>query len=229
MRSARLLAVLVLILAPSIAAAQDKNPFTDSWFWGAKGGLAILRTGSQSKTKAPAVGAEWLITRSKFGLYVAFDQAYFGCITNPCPDSVVSTVEDAPTRGVVRRVNIRDMRRFTTEMFMFPHVWADAFRPYFGLGYAFNFVVDATSDGDQFANASARDTVLARIQSAKSRSSFVGTFGLQLNINRFAPFVQATAMPTQGNGKFLINGRGFTYYLEGGLRFNFGSAIEKLR
>jgi hypothetical protein len=37
-------------------------------------------------------------------------------------------------------------------------------------------------------------------------------------------------MPTHSaNGDFLINGNGFTYYIEGGLRYNFGTSIEKLK
>jgi len=227
-----------LVLAPAILArpcrAQEKNPFVDSWFWGAKGGVAVLHT-SVARTTAPVVGAEWLVTRSKFGLYVSVDQAYFGCLESQDKDcgadsKVLSTVDNAPTNGVQRQVQLRDMRRFTTAMYLFPRVWADAFRPYFGLGYAFNFVVGAEpGQGDAFANSLARDTVLARIQSGKTRSSWVGTLGLQLDIKRFAPFVQATTMPTQGNGKFLINGKGFSYYVEAGLRYNFGSAIEHLK
>jgi len=55
-------------------------------------------------------------------------------------------------------------------------------------------------------------------------------FGVQADVKKWAPFAQATVMPTQGalHG-FLINGNGFTYYLEAGMRYNFGSAIEKLR
>jgi hypothetical protein len=219
MRSARVVSLLGLLLMPSVAAAQEKNPFSDSWFWGAKGGMAFLRT-EIARTEAPVVGIEWLITRSKYGLYVGLDQAYF---------DAVSTVNDAPTRGVVRRVDIRDLRRFEVAGYMFPVAWWEMLRPYFGLGYSFNFVVEAESEGSQFANAEARDTVLARIESAKTRSSIFATFGLQLDWRRFAPFVQASWMPTHGRSPFLINGRGFTYYVEGGLRYNFGTAIEKLR
>jgi hypothetical protein len=228
MRSTRLLSLVGLSLLPAIAGAQEKNPFTDSWYWGAKGGLVQFNT-SVARTNAPVIGAEWLITRSKFALYVALDQAYFGCGDPPCADPVISTVDDAPTRGVVRRVDIRDMRRFTVAMNMYPKVWMESIRPYFGLGYALNMVVRATSEGTQFANSSARDTVLQRIEDAKTRGSVIGTFGVQVDYRRFAPFIQVSTMPTRGKGTFLLNGEGFTYYLEAGLRYNFGSAIEKLK
>jgi hypothetical protein len=234
MRSARVVSLLGLLLMPSVAAAQEKNPFTDSWFWGAKGGLAFLHMGTGARTDAAAFGAEWLITRTKFGLNVALDQAYFGCIpstTTTCSDDdkVQSTVVDAPTHGVTRRVNMQDMRRFSLSVLAFPKVWANSIRPYAGVGYSFNFVVRAESDGSQFASAEARDTVLARIESAKTRSSFMFTGGIQASIGRFAPFIQGVAMPTRGDTRFLVNGHGWTYYVEGGLRFNVGTAIEKLR
>ena len=162
-----------------------------------------------------------LVTRSNYALAIGLDQAYF---------DAVSTVDDAPSRGVVRRVDIRDMRRLSFAMNLYPHTWNESIRPYVGLGYALNFVVNASSEGSDFASPEAKDTVLQRIQDAKSRGSVVGTLGLQINWRRYAPFVQATVMPTQGaGGKFLVNGNGFTYYIEGGLRYNFGSAIEVLR
>lgn len=236
MRSARLLAVIGVLSLPSFAAAQEKNPFTDSWFWGAKGGMAFLHTGTEARTDAWAFGAEWLITRTKFALYVGLDQAYFGCIPselNSCDEDsrVLSTVNDAPTRGVTRRVDIQDMRRLSASVYFFPRSFGNtvAVRPYAGLGYSFNFVVRAQSDGNQFASAEARDTVLARIESAKTRSALLVTTGVQFNWKRIAPFIQAIAMPTRGSGEFLINGNGFTYYVEGGVRINVGSAIERLK
>jgi hypothetical protein len=90
--------------------------------------------------------------------------------------------------------------------------------------------VRATSEGSDFVSPAAKDTVEQRIQAAKSRGSVLMIVGLQADVKKWAPFVQATVMPTQGaGGKFLINGAGFTYYLEGGIRYNFGSAIEKLK
>lgn len=234
MRSARLIGFIGVLVLPSLAAAQEKSPFNDSWFWGAKGGMAFLHTGTESRTDAWSVGAEWLITRTKFGLYVGLDQAYFGCIPselNSCDEDsrVLSTVNDAPTRGVVRKVDIQDMRRFSASMYFFPKVFANSVRPYVGLGYSFNFVVRAQSDGNQFASAEARDTVLKRIDDAKTRGAFAITTGVQASWRRIAPFIQAIAMPTRGSGDFLINGNGFTYYVEGGVRFNVGSAIERLK
>jgi len=224
MRSARLLVVLGLTSAPAIAGAQEKNPFIDSWFWGAKAGMVTLVTGpstSPVRTTAPTIGVDWLITRSWYALNVSLDQAYF---------DAVSSVTDAGGTGVERLVDIRDMRRAAVAMNIFPKVFKENVRPYVGVGYALNFVVRAESQGNNFASPEARDTVEQRIQSAKSRGSPMVIFGVQADVKKWAPFAQATVMPTQGalHG-FLINGNGFTYYLEAGMRYNFGSAIEKLR
>jgi outer membrane protein W len=175
------------------------------------------------RTNAPVIGVDWLITRSWYALNVSLDQAYF---------DAVSSVINAGTGvgGVERRVDIRDMRRATVAMDLFPKILNENVRPYIGLGYALNFVVRAESEGSNFASPEAKDTVEQRIQSAKSRGSPVVIFGVQANRNKWAPFFQATVMPTQGAGNgFLINGTGFTYYVEAGIRYNFGSAIETMR
>jgi hypothetical protein len=220
MRVVRSLCVFGVVVVPNLALAQDAQPFRNSWFWGVKGGQAYVKTAVASTT-APTVGAEWLITRTKFGLYVGLDQAYF---------DAVSTVDDAPSRGVTRRVDIRDLRRFQLAAYLMPRVWPGGIRPYAGVGYAFNYIVNASSQGNQYASPEARDTVEARIQAAKTRSTIIGTVGLQLQWHRVAPFVQASVMPTRGYPQaFLLNGDRFTYYLEGGLRYNFGSSIERMR
>jgi hypothetical protein len=219
MRALRLLASSVLALTPLVAGGQDRHPFQDSWFWGAKGGLTIFKT-EVAKTEAPLIGVEWLITRRNVALHVGLDQTYF---------DAVSTVADAPTRGVTRRVDIRDLRRFSVSGYAMPVAWWGVVRPYAGVGMAFNFIPRASPQGDQFASPAARDTVLQRINDVKARLSLLGTVGVQAQYRRFAPFLQAQVMPTQGRNEFLINGEGFTYVIEGGLRYNFGSSIERLR
>jgi len=219
MRAARLVGSSALLLAPLLAGAQDKHPFTDSWFWGVKGGQTIFKT-EIAKTTAPVIGVEWLITRSNVALHVGLDQSYF---------DATSTVTDAPTRGVVRRVDFRDLRRFTMSAYSFPLTYWESVRPYAGVGFAVNFIPRATPQGDQYASPEARDTVLARINDARARVSLLGTIGVQAQYKRFAPFLQAQVMPTQGRNQFLINGEGFTYVIEGGLRINASKAIERLR
>jgi len=69
--------VLALVaLTPTVSAAQSNRLFENAWFWGAKAGLMNFSTGIENKT-APLIGAEWLITRSKAGLYLSAEQAFF--------------------------------------------------------------------------------------------------------------------------------------------------------
>ena len=73
------------------------------------------------------------------------------------------------------------------------------------------------------------------INASKTRTSVIATLGMQWKMGRLGPFVQGTVMPTKGSrdaglgNAFLINGETFSYYIEGGLRYNFGSAIEIFR
>ena len=221
MRCTRLLgvfAVVSLLAAPSMASAQEDSPFMNSWFWGAKGGLLVMHT-EIGQTNAPMIGAEWLITRSRYALYVGLDQSYF---------DAVSTVQDAPSTGINRRVDIRDLRRVTAAVYFFPKELI-TIRPYGGVGFSFNSIVRAASQSNQFSTPESRDTVLARIQEAKTRGSIIGTLGLQWKMGKLAPFLQGTVMPTKGSGGFLLNGETFSYVIEAGMRYNFGSAIEVFR
>ena len=63
--------VLALVaLTPVVSAAQSNRLFENAWFWGAKAGLMNFSTGNNNTTTAPLVGAEWLITRNRAGLYL---------------------------------------------------------------------------------------------------------------------------------------------------------------
>jgi opacity protein-like surface antigen len=209
-----------LLVLSTAASAQSSDTFSNSWFWGLKGGYSQFTT-AIARTDAPLIGAEWLITRSRYGLYVGVDQSYF---------DAVSTIEDAPTRGVVRRVDFSDLRRFALQGAFFPKAFFDgALKPYAMVGGAFLVVREATPQGTQFQSPAARDTVLARIEDAKARFSPTISAGVQYQWRQFAPFVHGSWIPTRGSGDFLLNGNKFTYTIEGGLRIRFGNAVEKLR
>src|SRR5690348_668430 len=63
----------LMALLPTISAAQAGRLFKDSWFWGAKGGIATFSTTSGASEVSPMAGVDWLITRSRGALYVAAD------------------------------------------------------------------------------------------------------------------------------------------------------------
>lgn len=222
MRSLRRSFVALLLLGglPAALGAQETTtPFRDSWFWGAKGGRLTFST-SEARTDAPMVGADWVITRTRVALNIFAEQSYF---------DAVSTVEDSPTRAR-RRVDLQDLRRVGfAGMFFTPSLVtssAGTIRPYFSVGYTLNFVKTAVPQGD-FASANDRTIVLERVDDAKTRGKLTSGVGLMWQWRRFAPYAQGTVMPTQGDKQWLLNGDGFSYQWEAGLRYNFGSSISK--
>jgi hypothetical protein len=203
-------------LTPAGAAAQEKAAsWQDSWFWGAYGGYTSFAT-SVAHTNAPTIGADWVITRSRYALNVFAEQSYF---------NAVSTVVDFPTTAP-RRVDITDMRRVGFAAMIFTPSYK-LLKPYVGLGYALNFIKTGTPEGAAYASPAARDSVLLRVRNARAAGKPFGDFGLMLVWRRFAPFAQYTVMPTQGTGNWFVNGQGFTNIWSAGLRYNFGTSIEK--
>jgi hypothetical protein len=207
-------------LVPALAAAQAKpapSSFVDAWYWGATGGTTMFTPVSgASRVSAPTVGGEWLITRSRIALNISIEQAFF---------DDVSGVFDPTVNGGVRPVDISDWRRYHASIFFFP--WhSDGFRPYLGTGFAINVIQNATPQGTYTSEASL-DSVFSQVNRFSSRASAVFTGGAQFGSDRVALFGQVTAMPTRSN--FLITGSGYSFMLEGGLRYRISSAIEHLK
>lgn len=75
MRATRLLLAGFLLAASVPAASSAQNAqqgryFDDSWFWGLKGGVSTFTPTLGKSETAPTFGGDWLITRSRGGLYV---------------------------------------------------------------------------------------------------------------------------------------------------------------
>ncbi len=199
-------------LAAQGAAVWDVRP--DSWYWGIYGGQTSFPT-SIARTTAPMVGVEWTITRTRFALNVFAEQSYF---------NAVSTVPDYPS-SAPRRVDIQDMRRVggSAMMFLPPYKY---FHPWFGAGYAFNFIRSATPQGSSYASPAARDSVVLRVDEGRAQGKLFGEVGMMVSYKQWAPFIQYTAMPTKGTSSWLVNGDGFTNVWKLGWRYSFGSAID---
>jgi hypothetical protein len=217
MRSiSRLTAGLALVtMVPAVAAAQSERPFADSWFWGVKGGAMTVKTNTDSKI-APTVGAEWLITRTRAGLYISLEQGFF--------DDMAASVADTSVTGGARPVAIRNFRRAAFSLMAFPKQWGSV-RPYAGLGLSLNLVQRAQPVGT-FATNEGKDEVMQRVEDRRSRTSVLFMGGVQGDVGPVALFAQATAMPT--GSRFLLSGDDNTYMLEAGVRINMGSAIERI-
>ena len=205
-------------LLPAVAAAQAApktiRSFTDSWYWGAKGGVSMFGATAED-ISAPTFGGEWLITRTRVAMYVSVEQSFF---------DTQGAVFDATSAGSARIVDIKDSRRYNMQLFAFPKRYG-AFRPYAGLGFALLSIRDVAPEGT-FASTASQDTVLSDINASSSRTTPVFTLGGQFDFSRAAVFVQGSAMPTRN--RFLINGKPNTYLIEAGLRYNLTDAIEKL-
>jgi hypothetical protein len=205
-------------LLPALAAAQSvpqqARSFTDSWYWGAKGGVSMFGAAAEN-ISAPSVGGEWMITRTKIAMYASVEQSFF---------DTQGAVFDATSPGSVRIVDIKDSRRYNLQLFAFPKQYG-AFRPYAGLGFALISIRDARPEGT-FASTASQDTIYATVEDRSSRTTPVFTLGGQYDFLRSALFVQASTMATRN--RFLINGKANTYLIEAGLRYNLVDAIEKL-
>jgi hypothetical protein len=201
--------------APVLEAQGGDRYFENSWFWGLNGGATIFTAGVDRNVRvnAPTAGGEWLITRTRIALRVAIQQAFF---------EKQASVFDA-SQGGLRPVAVKDWRRYAAELYAFPKAFG-SLRPYGGIGLALNVLQNADPVGS-FESEAALDSTLALLQETSSRASFIVTAGAQAGIGRAALFLQASSMPTRNN--FLFSRSSYTFVVEAGLRYNFGSAIEK--
>ena len=205
-------AFAALLVVPALAGAQAaRRGFADSWFWGAKGGLASFSTETVDNKVAPLVGAEWLITRERFGLYIAVDETFF---------DETSSVSDF--QGATYGVQVKNLRRFTAAGLVFPKAYG-SLRPYGGVGFSLNFISEA-GPTDSFSEPSEENFVRGEIEDRKDRPSFIAIVGAQTQLGSVSPFVQASYQPSHIN--FLLSGRP-AYFLEAGVRVNLGTAIER--
>ncbi len=229
MRSTRLVilslaALATVALTPRAGAAQSATQgFSDSWYWGAYAGYTNFATafGSENlRTNAPSIGAEWMLTRTKYALHLFAEQSYF---------STTSSI-GSPTGAAPLAVNINDMRRLGFDLMIFTPEF-QMIKPYVGLGYAFNFINSAnlrTCAGcNTFATQAQADSNQKAIVNARSMGKAFVNVGAMWVYKRFAPFAQYTIMPSQGKSDWYLNGTGFTTQWALGLRYNFGSSIEK--
>ena len=209
-----LLGLALLSALPTIGSAQAGRLFKDSWFWGAKTGVMMYSTKAVENAISPMVGGEWLITRTRGALYVSYDQTFF---------NNDSAIQDVLNTNGIRIVNMDDMRRLTFAALAFPKQYI-GFRPYGGVGVALNFIQTATPRGT-YVSASQANDIAATVEDQRTRASVLVMLGLQAQYSRWSLFGQATMMPA--HAQFLINGRS-TYFVEGGLRYNIGSSIERI-
>jgi hypothetical protein len=209
----RLLAAvpLFICLAATRAQAQEERLFQNSWFWGLHAGVTSIGTPGESASQAGTIGADWMITRTDGGLYVAYDQANF---------TRTSAIADPTATNGMRPISVHDLRTVSIGGVAFP--WhSGRFRPYAGLGYALSLVGSASVQADSLGTATPSG-LEQKIDDARSRSSIFAMAGAQWQIRRTAVFAQASFIPSSNS--FLVT-KPITS-ITAGIRYNFGSSID---
>ncbi|HEX9219841.1 MAG TPA: hypothetical protein VF858_05105 [Gemmatimonadaceae bacterium] len=211
----KLRAVAVAVIATFVvtagASAQEMRNFDNSWFWGFKSGINTFTAPGRGNTSTVDMGVDWLITRTKGGLYVSGNQSIF--------ERDISVFDNGAATN--RTVRVNDLRRITVAGVAFPKHFG-GITPYAGLGYTIVILGDARVFVDSTTSFPS-NAFLDEVESHRSRSAVVGMGGVQIQTMRFAIFAQETLVPS--NPSFLFSS--VLSFFEFGLRWNFGSSIER--
>jgi hypothetical protein len=205
-------AVTAMIVVSASANAQSVSNFDNSWFWGFKSGINSFAVPGHGNTSTVDLGVDWVITRSKGGLYVSGNQSIFQRDLE---------FGDPTSQTGQRTVRVNDMRRITLAALGFPKHFG-GITPYAGLGFMIAVLGDARVFVDS-VNTFPTNAFLDEVENERSRSTAVAMFGVQIQTKRAAVFAQNTLVPS--NNTFLF--RSVLNFLEFGIRINFGSSIDQ--
>ncbi|HEY1951570.1 MAG TPA: hypothetical protein VGG76_02095 [Gemmatimonadaceae bacterium] len=204
-------AIIATLVVSASAGAQGVRDFDNSWFWGFKSGINTFTVPGHGNTSTVDLGIDWMITRSKGGLYVSGNQSIFQ------RDMQVFD----PGAGADRTVRVNDLRRISFAALAFPKHFG-GITPYGGLGFTLAVLGDARIFVDS-ASATPSNSFFDQIDQARSRSSVMALAGLQIQLRRLAIFGQETILPS--NPSFLFPS--VLNFFEFGVRLNFGSSIDR--
>jgi len=205
-------AVVATIVVSASANAQEMRNFDNSWFWGFKSGINSFSVPGHGNTSTVDLGIDWLITRTKGGLYVSANQSVF--------ERDLEFLDPASRTGQ-RTVRVNDMRRITLAGVAFPKHFG-GITPYAGLGFTIAVLGDARIFVDS-ANTFPTNSFADEVENERSRSSVMGMAGIQIQTRRAAIFAQETLIPS--NNSFLF--RSVLNFFEFGIRINFGTSIDR--
>jgi len=208
-----------MLLIQSVAFAQangTKPRVRDNWYWGINGGAMVFNGGfdSEEMVTAPMIGGEWFVTRERFAVRLSIAQSFF---------DTQAQVFDPTVPGASRPVDVQDWRRYAVEVYAMPR--GDNFlTPYAGAGLALNVLQNVEPAGS-FISQESLETVFTDVDRFSTRASLIFAVGAQVTFGQSAFFVEGNAMPTQH--LFLLNRSAYTMGIEAGIRYAFGSAIER--
>jgi hypothetical protein len=205
-------ALVATLVVSASASAQEMRNFDNSWFWGFKTGVNTFAVPGHGNTSTVDFGIDWLITRTKGGLYVSGDQSVF--------ERDLEFVDPSSTTGQ-RTVRVNDMRRISVAAVAFPRHFG-GITPYGGVGYTIAVLGDARVFADT-SSIPPSNSFLDEIDAERSRSAVIGLAGVQIQTRRMALFAQETIVPSNSNFLF----RSVLSFFEFGVRWNFGSSIDR--
>ena len=205
-------AMAATFVVSASASAQATRNFDNSWFWGVKTGVNTFTAPGHGSTSTADFGLDWLITRTKGGLYVSANQSIF--------ERDVQVFNQASNTND-RTVRVNDLRRITLAGVAFPRHFG-GITPYAGIGYTIAVLGDARVFVDS-SNTYPSNAFLDRVEELRSRGAVIGMGGVQIQTKRAAIFAQETLVPS--NRDFLFNS--VLSFLEFGVRWNFGSSIDR--
>jgi hypothetical protein len=204
-------ALVAAVVVSSSASAQARN-FDNSWFWGFKTGINTFTVPGHGNTSTVDLGIDWLITRTKGGLYVSGNQSIF--------EKDLEFGDPTSSTGQ-RTVRVNDLRRITLAAVAFPKHFG-GITPYAGLGFTLAVLGDARIFVDS-ANTFPTNSFFDEVDRERSRSAVMGLAGIQIQTKRAAIFAQETILPSSSTFLF----RSALSFFEFGVRYNFGSSIDQ--
>ena len=205
-------AVVATLVVSASANAQEMRNFDNSWFWGFKSGINTFSAAGHGNTSTVDLGVDWLITRTRGGLYVSGNQSIFKRDVD---------VYDPASNTSQRTVQVSDLRRISFAALAFPKHFG-GITPYAGVGYMIAVLGDARVYADT-ANTFPNNAFLDKVEAARSRGAVMGMAGVQIQTRRAAIFAQEIMLPSNSN--FLFSS--VLSFFEFGVRYNFGSSIDR--
>jgi hypothetical protein len=205
-------AMVATLVVSASASAQEMRNFDNSWFWGFKSGINTFSAPGHGNTSTVDLGVDWLITRTRGGLYVSANQSIF---------KRDADVFDQTSSTNFRKVQVSDLRRISFAALAFPKHFG-GITPYAGVGYTIAVLGDVKVYVDS-TNTFPNNAFFDKVEAARSRGAVFGMGGVQIQTKRAAIFAQETMLPS--NGQFLFPS--VLSFFEFGVRYNFGSSIDR--
>jgi hypothetical protein len=203
----------VALLCGAAPLHGQQRPWHDQWFWGAEGGVQFYETPTTTSAQtAVTFGGHWLITGSRMGLLMSYDQILY--------NNATSVVSD-PTSGTgTRSVQFDNGRYIQADLLAMP--LKGPLQVMLGAGITIHSITDATVQGT-FAAPGDQEYSQSLANDAATRAFFNMIFGFNLMLgSKAAFFAHYEFVPSTKT--FLINSE--QHNLVGGLRYSFGSRKE---